>query len=104
MRNSRLLRRLPNPPRHFIHDHIIVRRIPAQQTSETDNRIVLLRLRQLPSRQWNLKRARHPDQIDIFFLSPGALQSVDRANQQSLSDERVEPGCDNRELPATSVQ
>ncbi len=66
MRNPSLLRRLPNPPRHFVHDHVIMRRIAAQQTSETNDRVIFLSLRQLPRRQRNLKRPRHPHQINIF--------------------------------------
>ena len=51
MRHSSLLRRLPNPARHFVDDHVVMRRIPAQQTAETNDRVILPGLSQSPRRQ-----------------------------------------------------
>jgi hypothetical protein len=90
MRNARLLRRLPNPARDFIHDHVIVRGTAAQQAPETNNRVILLSLRELPRRQRYLKRPRHAHYSDIFFLSAGSHQPIDRAQQKSLGDKCVE--------------
>src|SRR3984957_19257420 len=90
MRHPSLLRRLPNAPRHFIHDHVIVGRIAAQQTTNADDRVVLLRLRQLPRRQRNLKRPRHANQIDILLICTRSQQPIDGAQQQPLRNERVE--------------
>ncbi len=69
MRHARFLRRLPNPPRDFIHDHVIVRRIPAQQAAETNNGVIFFRQRQSPRRQRNLKRPRHPHDLDVILLA-----------------------------------
>jgi hypothetical protein len=104
MRNPSLLRRLPNPPRHFIHDHVVMRRIPTQQTAETNNGIVLPSLGQLPRRQRNLKRPRNPHQIKIFLLGTGAHQPVQRAQQKPLGDKRIEAGDNNRKAFTGSAQ
>ncbi len=104
MRNSSLLRRLPNPTRNFIHDHVVMRRIAAQQTSKANNCIVLPSLRQSPRRQRNLKRPRHPHQMNVFPGSARAHQPVDSAQQQPLSDKCIEPGNGNSEALARSAQ
>jgi len=103
MRHASLLCRLPNPARHFVYDHVIVRSISPQQTTETNHRVVLLRLRQLPRRQRDLKRPWHAYQFYIFFVRARARQSINRAQQQPLSDKRIEAGNDNREAPARSA-
>ena len=104
MRNPSLLRRLPNPARNFIHNHVVMRRITAQQTSKTNNGIVLPSFRQFPRRQRNLKRPRHPHQINVFPGSARAHQPTDCAKQKSLGDKSIEPGNDNREALARSAQ
>src|SRR5260370_13486505 len=104
MGHSRLLRRLSNAPRNFIDDYIVVPGVPTQQTTETNDRVILFSLRQLPSRQRNLKRPRHPHQINILFRSAGTHQSIDCAQQEPLGDERVESGNDNSKAHTLSAQ
>src|ERR1700757_4089945 len=40
MGHSRFLRRLPNPTSAFIHDHVVMGGIAAQETTQADDRIV----------------------------------------------------------------
>src|SRR5580704_7750531 len=91
MWNTSLLRRLPNPPRDFVNDHVIMRRIPAQQTTKTNNRVILPCLRDCPRRQRNLTRPWYPHQINIFPDSARAHQPIDGAKQKPLSNKSIEP-------------
>ena len=47
MRHASLLRRLTNSARYFVYDHVIVRRIAAQQTTQANDGIVFFGFRQL---------------------------------------------------------
>ncbi len=91
MRHARLLRGLPNPPRNLIDDDVVMRRIPAQQTTQTKDGDLLPRQSQHPRRHRNLERPRHPHNRNVFLLRSRAQQSIIGAQQQPLRDERVKP-------------
>src|SRR5579863_493527 len=89
MRHSRLLRRLPDPPRDFVDDHVIVRRISTQQTSQANDRVIFLSQSQRPSRQRNLKSPRHAHHVNVLFSRSRLQQAVTSARQKPVRDERV---------------
>jgi len=96
MRNTSLLRRLPNPPRHLIHNHVVMRRIAAQQTTDTKYRVVLFGLSQHPSCRRNFECTRHAHQGDIFLFSAGAKQAVVSALKKPFRNKRIEAGDNDR--------
>ncbi len=104
MRNSRLLRRLPDPPSDLIDDHVIMRRIPAQQTSDANNGIILPSQSQGPRRQRNLKCPRHPRNINVFLRSASPQQPVASTQQKPLRDKRIKPRHHDGKPPPSSVQ
>ena len=104
MRHSSLLRRLPNPARHLVHDHAIMRRIPAQQTSDANNGVILPSQSQTPRRQRDLKRPRHPRNIDVFLRSASPNQPVASTQQQPLRNKRIKPRHHNGKPPPRSVK
>ena len=91
MRHSRLLRRLPNSPRNFVDDHVVMRRVPANQTAQTDDGVVFPSLRQGTRRRRNFKRSRHADNINIFLACARTHQPVIGAAQQAVGNKFVEP-------------
>src|SRR6185312_4455800 len=97
MRHSRLLRRLPNPTRNFVHDHIVVRRVPANQASEADDSVVFLSFRQRTRSRRNFERSRHANNFYISFTRARTHQPVVRTPQQPVSNKFVEPGNNNSE-------
>ena len=104
MRNSSLLRRLPNPPSHFVHNHVVMRRVAAQQAANTDDRVVFLRLGKRTGGQGNFKRSGDTDQHDVFFLRARAQQPVVGALEKSLRDERVEARDDKGKAPTRGAK
>src|SRR5208282_692585 len=104
MRNARLLRRLPNPPRNFIDDHVVMRRIAAQQTANANDGVVLPSLGQRSCRQRNLKSPRHANQRDIFLRRARAQQSIVSALKKAFRDEGIEPRNHDRKPLSHSAQ
>src|SRR5215469_8346501 len=81
MGHTSLLRRLPNPTRDLVDDHVIMRRIPAQQAANTDQSVVFPSQSQGPCRRRNLKRAWNPHDVDVFLRRPGSNQAIRGAHQ-----------------------
>ncbi len=104
MGNSSLLRRLPDPPRNFINDNVIMRRIPAQQTSDANQSVVLPSQSQSPSRRRNLKRPRHPHNVDVPLRSSSPNQPVAGTQKQPLGNERIKAGHNNGKPLPGSIQ
>lgn len=57
MGNASFLCGLSDAAGDFIHDHVVVRGVPAQEAAEAEDRIVFLRLGQLPRRERNFEGA-----------------------------------------------
>jgi len=89
---------LPDAACHFVYDHIVVRRVPAQQTTDANNRVIFPSLGERASSQRNLKSPRHTNQRDIPFLRARAQQPVVSTQKKPLRDERIE-ACDNNSEP-----
>lgn len=104
MRHSGLLCRLPDPPRHFVDDHVIVRGIAAQKAAYTNDRMEFFRFRQSARSRGNFESARHAGDLDI--LAPGAAtqKSIECALKQSLRNERIEARNHNGKAPAPGAQ
>ena len=90
MRNSGLLRRLPNATRNFVDNHVVVRRIPPQQAANTNDGIVFLCLRKRARGNRYFKRPRHPHQRNIFFLGARTHQPIVSALKKPLCNKRIE--------------
>src|ERR1700678_319550 len=97
MRNPSLLRRLPNPPRHLIHNHVVMRRIAAQQTTNTKYRVVLLGLGEHPGRRRNFEGARNAYQGNVFLLRSRPKQPIVSAKKKPFRNKRIEAGDNNSE-------
>ncbi len=91
MWHSGLLRRLPNPPRNLVHNHVVMRRVPAQQTSQTNDGVVLSSQSKRPRGRRNLKRPRHPHDRNMFPQRPRPQQSIASTLQKPLRDKRIKP-------------
>src|SRR5207248_597221 len=89
MRHSGFLRRLPNPSRDLVHDHVIVGRISAEQASEANDAIVFLGFGERAGGGGDFEGAGYADDFDVVFFRTGADQSVVGAPQQAVSDELV---------------
>ena len=83
MRHPSLLRRLPDAPRDFVDDDVVVRRISAQQTSDADDGVVFPGRGQSPRRRRNLKCSRHADNVDVVLRSPASQQPIASTQQQA---------------------
>ena len=70
MRHAGFLRRLSNPARNFIDDHVVVRCVPAQQTAETDDRVIFFGFGESAGSRWDFKGAWHTDDLDGFLPYP----------------------------------
>src|ERR1019366_1089226 len=104
MRHASLLRRPPDPPSDLVDNDVIMRRIPAQQTPNTNDRVILPSQSQTPRRQRDLKRPRHPRDVDVFLGSSGTQQPIASAQQKPLRDKRIKPRHHNRKPPPGSVE
>jgi len=100
MRHACFLRGLPNAARHFVDDDVVVRRISAQKTSDTNNRIVFFRSGKSPGSRGNLEASRHTCNRNIFLLRPQPKQPIARAQQKPFGDEAIEPRYHDREALA----
>lgn len=76
-----LLGGLPDAARDFVHDHVIVRGIAAQQATQANDGVVFLGLGESSRSGWNFKSAWHPDNFDVFFISAQTEKSVKCASQ-----------------------
>ena len=92
MWNARFLCGLTDAARHFVHNHIVVCGIAANQTSETDDRIVFFGLRQGTGGGRNFESSRHTNNRDVFLSGTQTNQAIVSAAQQSLGNKFVEPG------------
>ena len=90
MRYARFLRRLSNPARNFIDDHVVVRCVPAQQTAETDDRIIFFGFGESAGSRWDFKGAWHTDDLDGFLSHPGTQKTIIGTSKQALCDELIE--------------
>jgi hypothetical protein len=104
VRHSRLLRRLPNAARNFIHDDVVMRRVAAQQTANTNNRIVFFRFGERARGDWNFECPGNSNKRYIFFLGPGPQQPIVRALKKSLGNKRIETRDDKSKPPARRAQ
>ena len=67
-----------------------MRRIPAQQTSKTDDRVVFPSFRHLPRRQGNLKCPGDTNQLNIFAkLRSAPHKAINCGGKQTLHNERI---------------
>src|SRR5580658_1327259 len=99
-----LKRRLPNAARNFVDDHVVVRRVAAQQTANANHRVVLFRLRERASGYGNLKCAGHANQRDILLVRSRAEQPVVCALKKPLGDEGIEARHNNRKPFSDSAE
>jgi len=90
MRDSSLLRRLPDAASNLIHDHIVMRRIAADQAAEANDGVIFFGFGKRASGQGNLERARHAGERDVFLLRARAQQPVVGALKEPFRDEGVE--------------
>jgi hypothetical protein len=97
VRHARVLSRLSNAARNFVDDHVVVRGVPPQQTTETYDRVMFLGFRDSAGSQWDFKRPRHADNLDVFLSHPGTQKPVISASKQTLCDELIETGDNDRE-------
>ena len=104
MRDSGVLRRLPDAACYFIHDDIVVGRISAQQTSDAEYRIVLFCFGEHAGGGGNFKRTWDANQHDIFFLGARAEQAVVGALKKPFRNEGVEARDHDRESLPRSVE
>src|ERR1700691_1623198 len=104
MRHSSLLRRLPNAPSDFIHNDIVVRGVPTQQTANAEDRVVLFGLSQHPGHGRNLERTRRANQRNILFPGTRAQHSIVSALKKSLRNEGIEAGNNNRKPKSIRVK
>ena len=89
--------RLPDPSRDFVNDYIVVRRVSAQQATETNDRMVFFGFSKRARGGGNFECARYTDNLDVVLTCAGTHQSVVSASQQTVSDEFVESGYNNPE-------
>lgn len=68
MRHSRLLRRLPNPPRDFVDDDVVMRSISANQASKANDSVVFLGFGERTGSRGNFKRTGYTDDFDVIVL------------------------------------
>src|SRR5204862_5350934 len=97
MRHSGFLRRLPDATRDFVDDHVVVRGVSAQQTSEANNGVVFFGFGKGTCSRGDFEGTWNTDNFDVFFSRLGAYESVVGAPQQTVSDELVESRHHNRE-------
>src|SRR5882757_2054772 len=81
-----------------------MRRVSAQQATDTDDRIILTCLSQRARRGRNLKRARNAHQMNVLLFRAGAYQPVVCTLKESLRDEGIEARDDNCKASASSAQ
>jgi len=58
----------------------------------------------VPRRRWKLERSRNAHDLDIFVLGSGHPQGVERACQQTLGDEGIEPAYDGGEAKTCGIE
>src|ERR1043165_4705949 len=81
-----------------------MRRVPADDCAETDERVVLAAGGDLLGREWNLEGARHADHVDAVFVGAVRLQRLERAVEEPFCHEIVEAADDDGELEAAGVE
>lgn len=81
-----------------------MKRVSAEQATETDQCVEAARLRQHTRRGWNLERSRNAHDLDILALDSGHPQGVERARQQTLGNEGVEPAYDGGKAKTGGIE
>src|SRR3954468_9861410 len=76
--------------RRLAGDVVEVRGLTTDHGADGDQAVVALAGEQPPRRHWQLPRARHPDDVDVFEDDTGFHQRVERAIYQLLDDRLVE--------------
>jgi len=104
MGHPSLLRGLPNAARDFIYDDVIVRSIAAQQTAQTNNRIVFFGLCQCASGGGKFKRARNTNDPNILGFRTTTQQSIERTPKESFRNELIKPRDHNAEVSSRSAE
>ena len=70
MRYACFLRRLTNPARDLVDDHVVVGRVAPQQAAEANDCVILLGFSERPRGGRNFERAGHADDVDVLFPRP----------------------------------
>jgi hypothetical protein len=104
MWHARLLRRLPDPARDFVDDHVVMGGISAKQAAEADDGVIFLGFRQRARSGWDFERAGDADDFDGVFFSSGTEQPVVGTSKESVRDELVKARGDNTEPKAVRAQ
>jgi len=103
MRNSGVLRRLPDATRYFIDDDIVMGRVSAQQTSNAEYCVVLSCFGEHAGGRGNFKRTWDANQNDIFSPGARAEQPVVGTLKKPFRNEGVEARDHDREsLPRSA--
>ena len=103
-RHARLHARLSDALRNFAGDIFKVRRLSANDGAQTDHGIELSGFCDLQRQQWNLERARNLVELDRILISAQTIESVERALNQSRSNEIIPAAGDEREAKTFGVQ
>src|SRR5579864_449940 len=96
-RNTRVCRRLRQTPRCFASYIVEMRSVAANHGAQCDDGVEPLGPRQLSSHHRHFPRARHFDDLDILFRTPGASERIQRAAEEPVSNKAVEPRHDDGE-------
>jgi len=104
MGNAGFLRRLSDAAGDLVDDDVIVGGVAAQETAQTDDRVILPGLGESAGGGGNFEGAGNSDDGDVFLPGAGSNQSVIGATQQPFGNELIEPGNDNSEPETSRVQ
>ena len=104
MGDASFLRRLPDPARDFIDDHVIMRRVSAQQASNANYGVVLSCFSERARGGGNFKGSRDADDIDATLFHARPEKAVVCASQQAIRDEFIEAGNDDGEAQPLRIQ
>src|SRR5690242_13967745 len=104
MGDASLLRRLTDPARNFVDNHVVVSSVSTQQASEADDRVVLSSFGKRPRDGRDFKGAGHPDDLNVPFFCSRAHQTVVSSAKKSVGDEFVETRNHDCEAQVLSAQ
>ena len=104
MGHARLLRRLPDAARDFVHNNIVMGGIATDQTTEANDGIVFPGCGESASGRWNFECPGNADELDVFAGCSAAQQSVERTAKQPFRDELVKARDDNGKVLSGSAQ
>jgi len=104
MRNSGFLRRLADAARDFIHDHIVVGCISAQEAAKTDDRVVFFGFSEGARGRGDFERAGNANDFDVVVFRARTNQPVVGASQQAIGDEFIKSRDHDPEAKASCIE